>query len=338
MAGALGRRAASRHDPKQAEQIKQLYAEAMKQSSLLRSVRSLRIKGPTEEEMRFLQGLTTLECLEIAGFPYRPGSAITDAGLANVRRLTRLRCLTLEYAGGVTDAGLENLAALTELPALDLHETGVRGPGLKYLANLKKLEFLDLRGLAVGDGSIDAVLAFPLLSDLRLGGTKVTDKSLPVLAKMPNHMRLDLRSTMLSDKSLPVLAKLPPGADVLVDNTRITRRGVYATRGARAIVHAYKFADDLAPDEFEPPASPGSQTGNQASGADARDDRASARKLRAADGIGLEFDEKGENIIALEWSEHADPALLPHVAGLYHLRSLQLDAELCDDDIAPWNR
>jgi YHS domain-containing protein len=71
------------------------------------------------------------------------GSKVTDAGLAEVGKLTNLRRLHLEKTA-VTDAGLANLKGLANLEYLNLYSTAVTDAGLAHLTGLKNLRNLYL--------------------------------------------------------------------------------------------------------------------------------------------------------------------------------------------------
>jgi hypothetical protein len=63
---------------------------------------------------------------------------VTDAGVAHLTGLTRLRRLKL-CDTHVTDAGLASLEGLTDLEELDLHGTSITDAGLAHLGVLAKL-------------------------------------------------------------------------------------------------------------------------------------------------------------------------------------------------------
>jgi Leucine-rich repeat (LRR) protein len=213
----------SRRHPEEFERLKSIHAEALKQIKGLHSIRTLRFSCVSDDETALVKDLTTLRDLDLGGTSEKP---LGDAALVSVRGLTGLGGVHLRNAGRVTDAGLDNLGSLTNLSILDLPGTRVSGAGFKRLAGLKKIAWLDLSHTQLSDENIGAILPFSKLSRLRLD------------------------DTLLTDKSLPILAQLPPNANVSVNGTRITRRGTYSTPGARAIVHAVKFADDLAPELY----------------------------------------------------------------------------------------
>ena len=110
-----------------------------------------------DEQLRFLQGMSGLQFLDLSG------SQVTDAGLVHLLGLASLETLNLwdttigdgalDLIGRlpnlrqlglgntlVTDAGLPHLAGLEHLRLLQLWGTEVTGPGLEYLHGLRYLE------------------------------------------------------------------------------------------------------------------------------------------------------------------------------------------------------
>ena len=65
-------------------------------------------------------------------------TAVTDAGLVNLKGLTHLQMLALGNTQ-VTDAGLEHLEGLTTLTILKLWGTSVTDAGLLHLRSLTQL-------------------------------------------------------------------------------------------------------------------------------------------------------------------------------------------------------
>ena len=81
------------------------------------------------------------------------GEATSDALLARIGVLTRLKQLDFRDATGITDAGIAHLAGLTRLRRLYLRGTQITDAGLAQLKELTKLEALDLENTMVsGDG------------------------------------------------------------------------------------------------------------------------------------------------------------------------------------------
>jgi len=78
---------------------------------------------------------------------------VTDVGLEQLKGLTQLRELYLEYLD-VTDIGLEHLKALTQLQALYLSGTRVTDAGLDHLKALTQLRKLTVEDTRVTDQGV----------------------------------------------------------------------------------------------------------------------------------------------------------------------------------------
>ena len=111
---------------------------------------------------------------------------ITDAGLANLKRLTKLQFLRFA-ATNVTDAGLEHLTGLTELQSLYLDETNITDAGLGHVKALTQLQWLSLGGTKVTDAGLVNLKALTRLQTLVLSRTRITDAGVKDLQEaLPN--------------------------------------------------------------------------------------------------------------------------------------------------------
>jgi hypothetical protein len=85
--------------------------------------------------------MQTLEVLEISGH------SVTDEGLAQLARLSRLRVLSLQLKRShVTNRGVAELAALTRLTDLSLHGVEATDEELLPLAGLRALTAVYITG------------------------------------------------------------------------------------------------------------------------------------------------------------------------------------------------
>jgi hypothetical protein len=125
-------------------------------------------------------------------------AAFTDNELAHVRRLARLRVLSLTDSN-VTDAGLVKLNELTILSRLDLWNTQVTDAGLVHLKRLTNLSTLVLDGTQVSDAGLVQLKGLINLSVLRLRGTQVTDGGLTHLKGLTKLTHLHLENTRVTD-------------------------------------------------------------------------------------------------------------------------------------------
>ena len=116
-----------------------------------------------DNDLALLLGLDRLESVDLLRIPNEifgqepsepNGMEVTDAGLAYLERLPRLRMLNLDNTR-ITDAGLATLSRMGSLEEIDIERTKVTVAGLAHLRALKGLRELTLniatstdRGLA----------------------------------------------------------------------------------------------------------------------------------------------------------------------------------------------
>lgn len=195
--------------------------EGLRFLSRLKGLRLLELRGTpiTGKGLRYLQGLGHLDVLDLGDtaiddealvhvgamrnlehiylFNHRCGGMVSDAGLENLRELSRLRGLYL-YGTNVTDAGLEHLKGLAELETLALNYTKVTDEGISALLSLKKLRVLDLEGTRVTDAGVPQLQALKRLERLSLDDTAVTDEAVAELrSRLP---MCQIRNSSLSGR------------------------------------------------------------------------------------------------------------------------------------------
>ena len=117
----------------------------------------------TDEHLALLQPLAShITWLNLAG------TAVTDAGLAQLAPLSKLTMLHLERTG-VTDAGLAHLKGLENLQYLNLYNTQVSDAGLDNLKGLERLEKLYLWQSQVTPAGADTIKAALPAVEVNLG-------------------------------------------------------------------------------------------------------------------------------------------------------------------------
>ena len=102
------------------------------------------------------------------------GTNFGDKDLAKLAAIgANLRWLDL---GGtaITDAGLAQLASMPNLTRLHLERTHISDAGLSKVAALRQLEYLNLYGTEITDSGLDQLQSIPKLKQLYLWQTKVT--------------------------------------------------------------------------------------------------------------------------------------------------------------------
>jgi internalin A len=171
-----------------------------------------------DEQMTALGRLPRLDSVWIEG------SAVTDAGLAHLRDLTRLNCLGLCWNKGITDGGLVHLRGLENLEDLSLLYTGIEGRGLAQLARLSRLDVLQITSVAPTDKNMAALSRMKSLKTLSLSGERLSDAGLAPLAGLANLESLQFGGAQcrgITTAGMAHLAALKRLAFLDLDRTRV---------------------------------------------------------------------------------------------------------------------
>jgi hypothetical protein len=139
-----------------------------------------------DEDLKLIGKLPFLEILVLTG------TRITNAGLAHLKGLTKLRCLWL-WNTRIDDQGLRHLKGMTKLWQLLLDGTKVTDAGLAHLKGLVELEeWLGLSDTLVTDQGLKHLEGLTKLQSLTLMRTKVTEEGVKKLrAALPKtHVSL----------------------------------------------------------------------------------------------------------------------------------------------------
>jgi len=123
---------------------------------------------------------------------YLRGAAVTDAGLAHLRHLTRLEDLAIVNQPSLTDAGLVHLSGLTRLRHVDLDPGGVTGLVLKNLKGMARLEQISMPRVPVDDDDLVHLAGLTALESLKLSGERLTDAGLAHLRGLTGLKHLEL--------------------------------------------------------------------------------------------------------------------------------------------------
>ena len=142
-----------------------------------------------------------------------PDRLITDAGLAQLEKLTKLQSLHLRGLP-ITDAGMQYLVGMSGLHVLYLDRTKVRGPGLAHLSSLRQLRTLNLSGSAVTDQGLSYLSGSRVLR-LSLDGVPLSEEGLKALTAMPSLWSLEIRGCGLSDKAVNDLKQSKPTLQIV---------------------------------------------------------------------------------------------------------------------------
>ncbi len=156
----------------------------------------------TDAGLAHVAGLTRLKVLVIRG------RGLTDSGLVHLAGLSRLETLTLNFTP-MTDAGMAHFRGLTRLKSLDLRmNPGIRGPGLVHLANMTQLEHLALEQTSVDGAGLAHLASLRSLRELILSGPGITDDGLAHLEGLENLTLLTISNAPITSTGLTHLKGL----------------------------------------------------------------------------------------------------------------------------------
>lgn len=156
----------------------------------------------TDEGLRAIGQISRLRQLDICGC-----SAVTGNSIDTLDQLSNLERLQLDFRPSITDASLASVAKMRRLRSLFLH-----GPltdvGIRQLKQLTALEKLSLSGKDVTDDSLETIISLSRLTSLDLSGTGISDAGLSLLQALHNLVELNLEDTNVTNSGLQRLAGL----------------------------------------------------------------------------------------------------------------------------------
>lgn len=137
----------------------------------------------------------------------------TDAGLAFLPKLTKLRKLSLGL-NAVTDNAMAHVRKLHQLAELVLHNTLITDDGLADVAALRSLRQLNLAALPITDVGVAHLVGLSL-ADLNLYQTQVTDSAVPDLVKITSLRYLNVHGTHISRLGVAKLKRALPHCQIV---------------------------------------------------------------------------------------------------------------------------
>ncbi len=152
-----------------------------------------------------LKGLTKLKILQLRSIPNT--GRITNAGMAHLKNLTSLEELQLP-SQGITNVGLAHLAGLDSLRKVNVSED-INDEGIAVLAKMKSLEGLNIYSSNVTDTGMAELANCSSLKSLTLGRCAITNAGLAHVAKIKSLTTLSINKIRLSGERLDVLKDLP---------------------------------------------------------------------------------------------------------------------------------
>jgi len=185
--------------------------------------------GLTDAGLAYVGRMSRLRYLHVDSI------AISDAGLAHLRGLSCLEQLTIGGAN-ITDAGLQHISRLS-ITSLTLAGTSITDVGAEQLAQMTQLETLDLRGPGIGDNVLLRLQKLTKLKSLVLHNTKVTDDGLQHLQAMGALEKLSLWGPAITDGGLQHLHSVRSLRRVRVYSGQISPGAVEALRATLPQCH-----------------------------------------------------------------------------------------------------
>lgn len=173
------------------------------------------------EGLKLIGNLNSLERLSVPG-------RLTDAGLAEVTRLSSLKALYINDHS-LTNAGLAHLARLEMLEELDLMGKGrINDAGLVHLAKVPRLRYLLLQGKNFTDNGMAQIKNCSSLRILHLGYlTQLTDAAIVQLSQMPGLERLSFHwNENITNASMVYLKKMDSLKVLDIKHSKVTDEGL----------------------------------------------------------------------------------------------------------------
>lgn len=160
---------------------------------------------PVDDVLEVLRTQSGIKTLHLGG------DTMTDRGLESVADLTDLRELVLWWATNITDAGVAHLGRLHRLRILDISLSPLTDEGVRSLAALPELEELGLEGKFT-DKSLLYLSRASHLKALRLSGGECafSDEGLEHLEGLKDLQRLSLQNAKVSQAARERLRKAIP--------------------------------------------------------------------------------------------------------------------------------
>lgn len=188
------------------------------------STLNLTLKGITDNGIHELAKLSRLSVLGL-----RCGRRITDVGLKELAKLRGLKVLALEASiesSDVTDAGLEALAGLPLLSVLEL-DAEINDEALRILCRRCNLTKLSLPNAEVTDAGLKELSHLKNLQALDLeGATRISDAGIKELVGITKLKTLVLKDTAVTGETLGELAGLAHLRELDLSGCPVTNDGL----------------------------------------------------------------------------------------------------------------
>ena len=162
-----------------------------------------------------------------------PSFKTSDATLAHVAQLSKLKKLSLSMCRHVTDDGIRHIAKLTELEHLSLFGCSVGNLGQAYLVDLTNLKRLELAGNGTEAG-LRYLAKLTQLESLSIGygsGYPVSEEGLRHIEAMEGLRYIALAGCEVNDRGLKSIGKLNQLEHLMLENGTMSDAGMAACAG-----------------------------------------------------------------------------------------------------------
>jgi hypothetical protein len=144
---------------------------------------------------------------------YASNTSITDLGLAELKKLPKLRMLSI--LGSVAHgSGLDGLADSGKLTNLSFSATHLDSDGVRMIAKIKSLKSLELHAVLVKETDLFPLRDLIELGSINLGYAEVTDWSVSWLPYLKKLRQIDIGNTRVTKHGVRQLRKFIPGIRV----------------------------------------------------------------------------------------------------------------------------
>ncbi len=151
------------------------------------------------------------------------GPYIDDDGMAAVGRLKRLEAFYQWNGEHITDAGVAHLRDMPRLRTIHLGMSQVGDRGMEMLGSLPNLENLSMQRNKFTDAGLVHLAGHPKLKELWIGHIEevspISVRGVVHLAKIPNLEELDLQHTRVTVDGLKPLQALPKLRNLYLDGS-----------------------------------------------------------------------------------------------------------------------
>ena len=166
---------------------------------------------PVDDVLGLLRGQPAIKTLHLGG------ETVTDKGLEALADQTDLRELIIWWATAISDAGVAHLGRLPRLRMIDISLSPLTDDAVRHLAGLPALEELTIQGSKFTDRSLTDLSQATRLKSLTLRGdrSEFGDEGLGHLAGLKDLRRLHLQKGKFSEAAKARLLKAIPKLEII---------------------------------------------------------------------------------------------------------------------------